>query len=137
MKTGALTISLITAFLAAPSLAKINLGKAYYNDGHVDFAAWIDGGDACSYAYLGHPNENTPCAFKHWVDSDFPNGGLPGQFKAPNGYKYFFSNCGQTNFDLLNEDYSFNSFAKSSVYKNAGVCGNGNGQYHVDQEWQF
>jgi hypothetical protein len=41
MKTSTLTFGLLSAFLAAPTLATINKGKAYYDSGNVDTALWI------------------------------------------------------------------------------------------------
>jgi hypothetical protein len=125
MKTSTISLSLISAFLAVPALAKIDYGKAYYNDGHVDNAIWIDGESACTYVYMG-PDGQNPCTY---------NGGW---FQAQNGFKYQLVGCGGSDFRLLNSDGSLNNYARSDPYNNACSGGsNGNGQYHVDQQWSF
>jgi hypothetical protein len=124
MKTSTLTFGLLSAFLAAPTLATINKGKAYYDSGNVDTALWIDGESACNYTYQGHPPEN-PCKY---------NGG---GFKLRNGFQYYLKSCGKSDFRVINGDGSSNARALYAAYKNTKFCSNSQGGYHVDQDWQF
>jgi hypothetical protein len=125
MKFTKTCVATVAALFVGQSFATIDYGKAYYNDGHVDNAAWIDGDSACSYSYLG-PESTPPCDY---------NGG---QFYIEqNGHTYYIEGCGG-NFQLLNGDHTFNSYAHYNPYNNAAQgCHNQYGDYYVDQEWSF
>lgn len=119
------TIISIIAVLAAPAFATINTGTAYYNDGHQDNAAWVDGQSACDYAYLG-PADQNPCTYNS------------GWFTAPNSITYRLVGCGGDGFALTNADGTLNGKAHSSTYYNAATgCHGAAGAFHVDQHYQF
>jgi hypothetical protein len=114
------TSALFFTFLA-PSLATIQIGVAHYNNdaNHQDHAAWIDGQDACQYAFLG-PNSQNPCDF---------NGGF---FTLSNGVQFRLTGCGSNNFCILDADGSVNSCGRADRFPNAGIgCVNSFGQYSV------
>jgi hypothetical protein len=115
------------ALMLGQCLATINIGVAHYNNdaNHQDHAAWIDGQDACQYAFLG-PNSQNPCEF---------NGGF---FTLSNGVQFRLTGCGSDNFCITNADGSLNSCGRDNRFPNAGRgCVNSFGQYSVDQVTTF
>jgi hypothetical protein len=124
MKFTSTTVAILSAMIAKTAFAgNFNYGVATYDDGHQDHAIWVNGENACNYAYLGPDNEN-PCSF---------NGG----WFTLDEVTYRLTGCGGSSFCILNADGSGNSCAQNGFENPIGGCSNSFGSYSVQQQFYF